>query len=207
MPAPEDLAAMKAASDALTLKESNETGIIRAKDPQVEALDKVTADMKALIERKTKEMALLFHEAFPLTGFNPEWMQLQRGSEQSAGYDLRAIERAWVSSTGGVTKVRTGLHVAIPVGYVGLIMERSGLGSKGVAVRGGVIDSDYRGELVVMLEYRSQTPNEQYIVERGDKVAQLVLVRHFGGIPQGRDSLEGLGTTDRGEKGFGSTGR
>lgn len=119
------------------------------------------------------------------------------------GYDLRASHDARVSAM-MVTKVRTGIHLAIPEGYFGMIAERSSMGAKGIAVRGGIIDSSYRGELVVMLH---NLTNEVYCVEKGDKIAQIIFIPYDRPVLEYVDSLEELGETERGQDGFGSTGK
>lgn len=125
------------------------------------------------------------------------------GSADAAGADLCSIEE--VSIAPGETKlIHTGLAMAIPQGYGGFIFARSGLATKrglAPANKVGVIDADYRGEIMVALYNQSQS---EQTVEKGERVAQLVLLA----CPQAQFTLcEDLDTTDRGEGGFGSTGR
>ena len=97
--------------------------------------------------------------------------------------------------------VRTGISVEIPPGHVGLIRDRSGLAAKhGVFVLGGVIDSDYTGEVKVLL---SKAGEGALNIQPGDRVAQLVIVTcpAFEVL-----EVDSLGETARGENGFGSTG-
>jgi len=121
-------------------------------------------------------------------------------SDGAAGADLRAAEQI-VVQPGGVAAVGTGLRVAIPVGYVGLVWPRSGLALRhGIDTLAGVIDSDYRGELKVLLANHGGMPFE---IQVGDRVAQLLLQ------PVARADflkVEGLPPTGRNEGGFGSTG-
>jgi dUTP pyrophosphatase len=101
-------------------------------------------------------------------------------------------------------KVPTGLAVAIPEGYVGLIFARSGLATKfGVAPANcvGVIDSDYRGEVIVGLSNHS---GEDYVIQPGERIAQLVLMPI---VQAGITVVDDLDDTQRGTGGFGSTGR
>ena len=118
-----------------------------------------------------------------------------------AGIDLYAACDALV--TGNTVLIPTGVAVAIPDGHVGLVCPRSGLSEHGVTVANapGVIDSGYRGELMVRLTTTSKNP---YRVHRGDRIAQLVL------LPIARPEVNvvlDLDDTERGTGGFGSTGR
>lgn len=127
--------------------------------------------------------------------------------EGDAGADVRAGEDK-VISAGSFANVATGARVAIPDGYVGLLFARSGNGLKGIGITHGVgvIDSGYRGELSVCL---CNLGDEDMVVEEGDRIAQLVLVAlpnvSYALMPQA--SFDDLPTTDRGQDGFGSTGR
>ena len=99
--------------------------------------------------------------------------------------------------------IPTGLSLAIPQGYVGLVYARSGLATKqglAPANKVGVIDADYRGELMVSLHNHS---GEARVVEEGDRVAQLVIVPYLTAQFLPTDQLDG---TARGAGGFGSTG-
>lgn len=140
--------------------------------------------------------------------------KLTRGSEWAAGYDLYAVEKGTV--TDRTTKFKTGVAIEIPPGYVGFIRDRSSLGEKGIIaqlvvelasgehITGGVMDSDYRGEVLVCLTCISG-PSPYHPVNVGDKIAQLVVVPCFQGEPT---EVEALSETTRGTKGFGElTGR
>ncbi len=127
------------------------------------------------------------------------------GSADAAGADLYALTDGPVSiAPGESVKLRTGLAVAIPQGYVGLVFARSGLACKGglaPANKVGVIDADYRGELMVFLHnHGSQTQ----VVEDGDRIAQLAIVPYLTAQFAPVEELDG---TERGQGGFGSTGR
>ncbi|WP_423719272.1 dUTP diphosphatase [Anaerotruncus rubiinfantis] len=123
----------------------------------------------------------------------------------SAGYDLYADLDAPVEIPAGRTaKIPTGLAMAVEPGYAGFVFARSGLGIKHGIVPAncvGVIDSDYRGEVIVGLHNQSQ---EAFTVNPGDRVAQLVLLPVF---TPGIEVCEELDETGRGAGGFGSTGR
>lgn len=126
-----------------------------------------------------------------------------RGSEDAAGADLRALEEI-TAPAGKTVMIHTGLSVEIPSGYVGLICARSGLATKrglAPANKVGVIDSDYRGELIVALHNHS---SEDRTLEAGERVAQLVIVPYLAATFELAESLSG---TERGAGGFGSTGR
>ena len=104
---------------------------------------------------------------------------------------------------GGTAKLRTGLALAIPQGYVGLVCARSGMACKrglAPANKVGIIDADYRGEVMVFLHNHGDEPQ---VVEPGDRVAQLVIVPY---LTARFTQAEGLDDTRRGSGGFGSTG-
>lgn len=128
-----------------------------------------------------------------------------RGSEAAAGADLRAMLDAPVEIAPGETYfVRTGLAMEIPYGYVGLICARSSLGTKrglAPANKVGVIDSDYRGEIMMALHNHSQ---KTAIIEPGERVAQLLIVPV---MLADFEEAETLDETARGSGGFGSTGK
>ena len=121
----------------------------------------------------------------------------------AAGVDLRASE-ARVIPPGGLALVPTGLRIALPEGYEAQVRPRSGLALKhGVTLPNspGTIDADYRGEIGVILMNLGQEP---FVVEPGDRIAQMVVA------PVARvawSEAEALDATERGEGGFGSTGR
>ena len=121
-----------------------------------------------------------------------------------AGYDLHARERVELAAGGGRALVPTGLAVAIPSGCAGFILPRSGLALKhGVTCLNtpGLIDPQYRGELKVLLV--NTDPTQPYVIERGDRIAQLVLQRVEA---VDWSEVEQLDTTTRDTFGFGSTG-
>lgn len=123
----------------------------------------------------------------------------------SAGYDLCAdLDSPVTIPARRTVKIPTGLAMAIEPGYAGFVFARSGLGIKHGIVPAncvGVIDSDYRGEVIVGLYNHTDEP---FVVEPGDRIAQLVLLPVH--TPEIEECAE-LGETSRGEGGFGSTGR
>jgi dUTP pyrophosphatase len=124
--------------------------------------------------------------------------------EGDAGLDLYAAEEATLTAGGGRALVPSGISIAIPMGYGGFVLPRSGLALKhGISVVNapGLIDASYRGEVKVILV--NTDPDHDYTVHRGDRIAQLVIqaVEQVGW--EITDSLEGI---DRGG-GFGHSGR
>lgn len=126
------------------------------------------------------------------------------GTSFAAGADLRAIcDAPVVIEPGKTVLMHTGIAMEIPEGMVGLIYARSGLASKrGLAPANcvGVVDSDYRGEIMVALHNHSQ---EAQTIEHGERIAQMVIAPY---IFANYVETESLTDTDRGEGGFGSTG-
>ena len=122
-----------------------------------------------------------------------------------AGIDLIAREDVTLAPAGGRALVATGIAIALPEGYAGLVQPRSGLAFKhGVTVLNtpGLIDSGYRGELKVCLI--NHDPTEPFEVTRGERIAQLVVqaVEHVTFV-----EVDTLDESERGDKGFGSSGR
>ncbi len=127
------------------------------------------------------------------------------GSQYSAGADLYAAIDSPVSINPRETYlVKTGIAMEIPTGYVGLVFARSGLASKrglAPANKVGVIDSDYRGEIMVALHNHSNT---MQTIEAGDRIAQISIVPFLSAE---FDVVDELSETERAGGGFGSTGR
>jgi dUTP pyrophosphatase len=122
-------------------------------------------------------------------------------SSAAAGADLRASEEV-VIAPGARAAVPTGLRLEIPSGHVGLIWPRSGLAVKhGIDTLAGVVDSDYRGEVRVVLINHGQEP---FAIRAGDRVAQLLLQKIERADFVAADRVS---ETARGAGGFGSTGR
>lgn len=129
-------------------------------------------------------------------GYMPEYMH-----DSDAGMDLRAAESV-IIPIGKSHMVKTGVHVEIPTGYVGLQFPRSGLGSKGITLRNavGVIDSGYRGEIKCAIW---NTTDEPYTILAGSRISQLVIVPY---IHCNLVKVMELDGSDRCEAGYGSTG-
>ena len=127
-----------------------------------------------------------------------------RGSEGAAGFDLYNNGGQVIVGKGLATKVHTGCHFEIPEGYVGLLFVRSSIGVKRLITLAngtGIIDSDYRGEVLAMVQYNG--PNKYVTIEEGERFAQLVVVPY---AHLGMRFVDELDETTRGEGGFGSTG-
>ena len=124
-----------------------------------------------------------------------------RGSADAAGLDLFAVEEVTLEARGGRAMVRTGLSVAIPRGFYGRVAPRSGLAARhGLDVLAGVIDSDYRGEIMcALVNHGAQT----LTLEAGQRIAQLIVEAIITPEPAWADALD---ETARGAGGFGSTG-
>ncbi|MGB1680988.1 MAG: dUTP diphosphatase [Acidimicrobiales bacterium] len=122
-----------------------------------------------------------------------------------AGVDLLAREDVTLAPAGGRAVIPTGIAIALPEGYAGFVQPRSGLAAKhGVTCLNtpGLIDSGYRGELKVCLI--NHDPTEPFEVVRGERIAQLVVqaVAHVNFV-----EVDALDETERGEQGYGSSGR
>lgn len=127
------------------------------------------------------------------------------GSKFAAGADLYSAEDADIVIEPSETKfIGTGLAMEIPEGYVGLVYARSGLACKrglAPANKVGVVDSDYRGEIKVALHNHGK---EAQTVEKGERIAQMVIAPY---LSVNYEEADALSETERGEGGFGSTGR
>ena len=125
-------------------------------------------------------------------------------TEQSAGMDLRAnIEESVTLKPLERAIIKTGLYIALPAGFEAQVRPRSGLAAKkGITVLNspGTIDADYRGEIGVILVNLS---NENFVVQDGERVAQLVIAKHERIT---WEQVDVLNETQRGAGGFGSTG-
>ena len=126
------------------------------------------------------------------------------GSPYAAGADLYSAMDEVTVQPGETVLIKTGLALELPVGYAGLIYARSGLASKrglAPANKVGVVDCDYRGEVMVALHNHSNVPQT---VSAGERIAQLVIAPY---IVADFEETDELSDTVRGEGGFGSTGR
>jgi dUTP pyrophosphatase len=142
----------------------------------------------------------------PLQQLDTELPTPRYARDGDAGADLIARSDVVLPCRGGRAVVPTGVAVAIPEGFAGLVLPRSGLAVRhGLTCLNtpGLIDSGYRGEIQVVLV--NHDPEHDYTVSRGDRIAQLVLIR----VEQASFELAGEGgldESDRGSGGFGHTG-
>ena len=124
-------------------------------------------------------------------------------TEGASGMDLRACDEVTLEPMDRVL-VGTGLHLSIPESFEGQVRPRSGMSYKrGLVSVLGTIDSDYRGEIKVILINLS---NERQTIDTGERIAQLVIAPIVRASLNPVDELSQLGDTDRGSDGFGSTG-
>lgn len=126
----------------------------------------------------------------------------ERAHPDDAGLDLRSPIDAPILYPHSSVTIDTGVHIAIPSGYVGMLKSKSGLNVKHGIVSEGVIDCGYTGSIRVKLYNHS---NELFRIRKGDKITQLVILPFLrvGDFEQ----VDALEDTERGDGGFGSTGR
>jgi dUTP pyrophosphatase len=141
----------------------------------------------------------------PVVSLDPAQPLPSYAKPGDAGLDLRAREGAMLKAGGGRASVPCGIRIAIPEGYAGFVLPRSGLAHHhGITCVNspGLVDSGYRGEILVVLV--NTDPTEDFVVEPGERIAQLVVQR----VEQVQfDAVDELDVTARGEGGFGHTGR
>lgn len=132
----------------------------------------------------------------------------KRGTPYAAGWDMfllpestsiNADQSFWIAP-GQVVKCCTGIAMAIPTGYFGMLAPRSSAFTKGLWIH-GIVDSDYRGEAFVVIR---NITNESIMLEYGRSYAQIILINHNPEIES--EEVERLDDTGRGTGGFGSTG-
>jgi len=123
-----------------------------------------------------------------------------KGDPADAGIDIYTNE-TYTLKPGEVHMYTTGISVEFPKGYVALLWDRSGLGSKGIHRLAGVIDSGYRGEWKIVL---LNTTKKAFKIQAGDKVVQCILQKYE---PVKITEAKKLKTSKRGKRGFGSSGR
>lgn len=156
---------------------------------------------------------------------HPDAIIPTRAYGHAAAYDLYALHDMEIES-GSTVKIDTGIIIEPPPGYCGVIKERSGLGSKGLSIRAGLVDWDFRGSIQVLitntnldwagcyLDYRDRDCNPRgssiiseelinyYDIKKGDKIAQIMFVQYGDFEIQ---EVEDMPETERGDRGFGSS--
>lgn len=141
---------------------------------------------------------LCYYKASPRAG------DLTRGTIEAAGLDLKSAESCVVPARES-RSVTTDLILKLPLNTYGRICSRSGLAFKhGIEVGAGVIDSDYRGIVHILIHNYSNT---DYVVQCGDRIAQIVIQPYVMCDVVEVESVDELQATERGVKGFGSTGK
>jgi dUTP pyrophosphatase len=147
--------------------------------------------------------ARLQHPGLPVQRLDPRAILPTRAHPGDAGLDLHALEPAELQP-GERASIRTGIAVAIPEGYAGLVLPRSGLAARhGISLVNapGLIDAGYRGEIRVLV--LNTDPNLSWKLQAGERIAQLVISPVA--LPDSEEVAE-LGSTSRGLGGFGSSG-
>lgn len=126
-----------------------------------------------------------------------------KNQEGDMGYDIFSDEDITLT-TNKKDKISTGIAIELPKGYGAFLVGRSGLTSKTLLrINLGVIDNGYRGELHIMNDIIYKGSNETVRIEKGDKIAQLIVLPIFDGDVV---EVDDVSETDRGDKGFGSSG-
>ena len=161
---------------------------------------KVVAAMGTLIEELKTQPS---QEVEIQVVLEPGAIMPQYQTKGAAGMDLHAFlkDGDMVVTAGATAVVPTGVKMAIPEGFEGQVRPRSGASSRGFVAVFGTIDCDYRGEIGIIFHNAS---NEPRVIRSGDRLAQLVIMPVWRASMQ---KVDVLSSTDRGEKGFGSTGK
>lgn len=131
---------------------------------------------------------------------NPQAKLPQKAHPGDAGYDLYANDYYSIAPYGQIL-VNSGVKMAIPAGYVGLVWDKSGLASQGITTMGGVIDSNYRGEIKIVVKNLSE---ENFNIVPGQKIAQI-LIQAVADLEVKEEKI--TDETDRQANGFGSSGK
>ncbi len=129
----------------------------------------------------------------------------ERKTLGSAGYDLYSVEEETIINAGHIKWFNIGLSFSIPVGYYGKIEERSSLSENYIGIKAGIIDSDYRGPVKVLLSNNHHDINTACIIHKGERIAQLIILKCENCLFEVKTGE--LDKTARGSNGFGSTGK
>ena len=132
--------------------------------------------------------------------FHPDAVMPVRSINGDAGLDLCVCEKTVLTPDVFVI-AHTGIKIEFPINYVAIVKEKSGLALKGIEIKGGVIDHEYRGEVLVLVKNKSTSP---VMLEHGQKIAQMLILPVWTGQPKLVDKVN-IDTT-RKDNGFGSTG-
>jgi dUTP pyrophosphatase len=132
--------------------------------------------------------------------FHSEAVMPVRSINGDAGLDLCVCEKTELAPDVFII-AHTGIKIEFPIGYAAIIKEKSGLALKGIEIKGGVIDHEYRGEVLVLAKNKSTKP---IILEPGQKIAQMLILPVWTGQPVRVNKVNT--ETTRKDNGFGSTG-
>lgn len=124
---------------------------------------------------------------------------LIKGTSGAAGLDIKSTKTIEIKPF-EIVSIETNIKVEIPYGHFGFLTNRSSMAKRDILVLGGIIDSDYRGEIIVMLKNNSKTP---YTVYNNDKIAQLICIKHLNIV----EKVNKVSYTLRNTQCFGHTGR
>lgn len=160
------------------------------------ALNEDKKELEPEIELVTeqKQLELLVEK------INQEAKLPEKAHQSDAGYDLFALENTSIPPY-GQAKISTGIKLAIPENFVGLIWDKSSLAAQGLKTMGGVIDSGYRGEIIIIAKNLTE---EFFNITKGQKIAQII-IQEIGTMPLVESKI--LDGTDRENNGFGSSGK
>lgn len=131
--------------------------------------------------------------------FNYIGSDLIRGSPGSAGLDIKSTRDVEIQPSEIVT-IETNVRVEIPENHFGFLTNRSSMAKKDLMILGGIIDSDYRGEIIVMIKNNGK---ESYKVQKDDKIAQIICIHHLNLVQK----VNRISTTLRNIQNFGHSGR
>ncbi len=132
--------------------------------------------------------------------FHPEAVMPVRSINGDAGLDLCVCKKT-ILQPDILTIAHIGIKIEFPIGYAAIIKEKSGLALKGIEIKAGVIDHEYRGEVLVLAKNKSTSP---IILETGNKIAQMLIMPVWTGEPNLVKKVNE--DTERKDNGFGSTG-
>lgn len=139
-------------------------------------------------------------ETIPVRKLTPDAVLPTRSHPNDAGLDLYAVEDVILPPGAGRT-IKTGIAMALPTGFVGMIADRSSLAKKGIKIAGGIVDAGYRGEVMVVVW---NIGGAEIRLQRGERIAQMMIIPIA--TPPVRE-VHVLDETSRGSSGFGSTGK
>ena len=158
----------------------------------------------------------LYNDTLKVYRLDKDAILPSRSRDTDAGLDLYSLEDVFLV-VGDTKRIKTGIAINIPEGYVGKVEDRSGLASKGLRTGAGVVDPGYNGDVSIVMHNISNNQDEKdigikegwkiefgYQIKKGDKIAQLLLIKvETPAIVE----VDTLWSSDRGDKGFNSSGR